>query len=228
MSRVSCCLQLRLWPDCPLCSWIQGFSWSKSVIYWAVKSRPVLQGYDKAGVSREGCWWWTEPWNESSHFVNDTAMSSSEESCVWQALWRVVLLLWVEKMLLIACPQEPSKEAQTYPITVKTKTEHRMGTRKHRSIGSRTTLWIIHSSSASCMFHPLRLFRMLSAGDADRIASKATGTQSCRQRSPLCSACPPWDWLVHCDILEGSEVTFDHYVDCCRNSCNTTKLRCIW
>lgn len=168
-----------------------------------------------SAASREGCWWWSEPWNESSHFVNDAAMSISEESCVWQALWCMVLLLWVEQMLLIACPQEPSKEAQTSPITVKTKTECRMGTRKHRSIGSRTRLWIIHSSNASCMFHPLRLFRMLSAGDADRSASKATGTWPCRLWSPLRSACPPWNWLVHCcDILEDTEVAFDHPVGC--------------
>lgn len=103
-----------------------------------------------SAASREGCCCWTEPWNESSRFVNDAALSASEESRVWQALWCMVLLLRVEQMLLIACPQEPSKEAQTSPITVKTKTEFRMGTRKHRSIGSRTRL---NNSFLQCLLY---------------------------------------------------------------------------
>lgn len=119
-------------------------------------------------------------------YVSDAAMSISEESCVWQVLWCVVLLLWVEQMLLLACPQELSNVGKS-PITVTTKTEHRMGTRKHRSIGSRARPWIIHSSNASCRFHPLRLFRMLSVGDADRSAFKAVGSRPCRLWSPLLS-----------------------------------------
>lgn len=217
IGRVSCCLKLQLWSCCLLCSWILSFSWSKSVIYWAVKSRPVLQGYDKASVSSflGRLLVMTEPWDESSPFVNDALMSTSEESCVWQVLWCIVLLLWAEQMLLIACPQEPSKEAQTSPITVKTKTEHCMGTGKHRSIGSRTRLWIIHSSNASCMFHPLRLFRMLSAGDGDRSPSKAMGARPCGLWSPLHSSCPPWGWLVYgCDIQKDTEVTFGLPVGC--------------
>lgn len=117
---------------------------------------------------------------EPSCYVSDAVMSISEESCVWQVLWCVILLLWVEQMMLLACPQEPSNVAQKSPIAVKTKTEHCIGKRKHRSIGSRARLWIIHSSNASCRFCPLRLFRMLSIGDADRNSFKAMGTRPCR------------------------------------------------
>lgn len=194
LSRVSCCLELQLWFCCPLCSWLQGVTWLLSVIYWGAKSRLVLQCYTKASVSsllrRQLVMDWAL--YESSCSVSDAVMSISEESCVWQVLWCVVLLLWVEQMMLLACPQEQANVVQKSPITVKTKTECRMGKRKHRSIGSRARLWIIHSSYASCRFHPLRLFRMLSVGDADKSAFKAMGTRPCRLWSP---ACPSLNWL---------------------------------
>lgn len=34
--------------------------------------------------------------------VGDATMNISEESCVWQVLWCMVLLLLVEQMLLLA------------------------------------------------------------------------------------------------------------------------------
>lgn len=71
--------------------------------------------------------------------VSDATMNISEASCVWQVLWCMVLLLLVEQMLLLAILKN-HREAQKSPITVKTKTQHRTGTRKHGSIGSRTRL----------------------------------------------------------------------------------------